>query len=62
MTMNFPPETTQAKEKRRQEFVLLRHGRDVIQDWELRERLNHQEKPDESCPIQAAFYRRAGLR
>ena len=46
----------------RENFLLVRHGRAVIQDGAMRGRLNLLPKPAETCPVQAALFRRAGIR
>lgn len=45
------------------DFLLVRHGRDVIKDAAMRAtHLLHPPAPERTCPIEAVFYRRWGMR
>lgn len=43
----------------RTEFIVLRNSRDVIKMGALR---RWDAGPDQTCPVQTTFYRRAGMR
>ena len=44
------------------QFLLLRHGRNVIQDGAMRDHLLRLPRFEWMCPVQEVFYRRAGAR